>query len=62
MSYRAIVVLPDHNGDNHVAGGEVIYEADQSPVNTGLVTAQGVPIYRFSDRRPIGFNLLGKPK
>jgi hypothetical protein len=29
--------------------------ANDAPHDTGLVTAQGVPIYRVTQRAPIGF-------
>jgi hypothetical protein len=32
-----------------------VWAQDDSPRETGLVTAQGVPIYRVQDREPIGF-------
>ncbi len=32
-----------------------IFEHDDSPVRTGLFDVSGNPIYRVSERRPIGF-------
>lgn len=37
-----------------------IFESDDSPVRTGLFDASGNPIYRVSERRPIGFALPAK--
>lgn len=34
--------------------GEVL-ESDAAPINTGLVTADGVPLYRMQERGPLGF-------
>lgn len=32
-----------------------VYEPDHAPHRTGLVDANGVPIYRLPERRAIGF-------
>lgn len=34
-----------------------IYEAEDAPRDTGLLDANGTPLYRMSDRQPIGFDL-----
>jgi hypothetical protein len=33
----------------------VAHEADPAPVNTGLLNADGVPLYRVPERGPLGF-------
>lgn len=35
--------------------GKTVYEAEEKPVKTGLLAADGVPIYRMPDERRIGF-------
>lgn len=50
---------------NETAGADIdhsitVYESDAEPVRTGLVDACGTPIYRFPERRPIGFVLRQK--
>lgn len=32
-----------------------VYEEDDYPTETGLVDATGTPIYRLSEKRPIGY-------
>ena len=32
-----------------------VYVPDETPRDTGLVTAEGVPLYRLPTREPIGF-------
>lgn len=34
---------------------QVVHETLDDPVNTGLVDADGTPLYRISEKRPIGF-------
>ena len=45
-------------GDDHYRDGsrsmDVLVDDDR-PHDTGLVTAQGVPIYRVTQRGPVGF-------
>lgn len=33
----------------------MVYEPSHDPVDTGLVTAEGVPLYRTFEPNPIGF-------
>ena len=54
--YRAIVVLADLDGNQQVLGGETVFE-EAEPVRTGLLNAAGVPLYRYPQRHPIGFDL-----
>jgi hypothetical protein len=58
--YRAIVTVIDEWGRSQTAGGETVIEQDLAPVNSGLVNAQGVPLYRMPTRDPIGFDLRGR--
>lgn len=39
-----------------------VYEVDDEPVDTGLVDASGLPIYRVTDREPIGFRVAAKKR
>lgn len=32
-----------------------VWEADADPINTGLLNADGVPLYRMPSRGPLGF-------
>ncbi len=57
MTYRAIVTVYDPWGQPHSAGGETVFEEENTPIYIGLLDAGGVPIYRCPDRRPIGFDL-----
>jgi hypothetical protein len=32
-----------------------VYEADDTPRDTGLITDKGEPIYSYNERPPVGF-------
>lgn len=57
--YIALATPPRADaGDDHyrdAASTIDVLVADDAPHNTGLVTAQGVPIYRVTQRGPMGF-------
>lgn len=38
---------------------ETVLEDDPTPKATGLLDANGVPLYRLPDRIPLGFDLTG---
>jgi hypothetical protein len=57
MSRRAIITVNDHFGRPHTAGGETVFESDGAPVFTGLLDADGNPLYYHPERHPIGFDL-----
>lgn len=42
------------------AEGITVFEPSDEPEETGLLNAQGDPLYRVPERRPIGFHL--KPR
>lgn len=42
------------------AHGITVFDPDDAPVETGLLDANGNPLYRINDRRPIGFRV--KPR
>ena len=46
--------------DEPLLVGQTVLEADRDPVKTGLLTADGTPIYRIEDRAPMGFWVGGR--
>ena len=43
-----------------ISGGNVtIFEPEPCPIDTGVLDANGVRIYRVEDRDPIGFRIRG---
>lgn len=36
-----------------------VHESDDGPQDTGLLDAHGTPLFRMSDRQPIGFYMRG---
>jgi hypothetical protein len=58
-TYVALATPPRTDaGDDHYRDGREVIDvlvADDGPHNTGLVTAQGVPIYRVTQRGLVGF-------
>lgn len=60
---KAVVI----DGETILTGTTVVMDDDQ-PQSTGLLNADGVPLYRVSDRQPVGFHLqsqgvpMKKPK
>jgi hypothetical protein len=54
---RAVITVQDHWGRSHLAGGETVFEEEKKPVNTGLVDANGIPLFRVPEVNPIGFKL-----
>lgn len=38
-----------------IYAGTQVYEQDSEPVNTGLLDARGVPLYRVPTKIPFGF-------
>lgn len=64
--YVAIIAAPkswdSHDGYNMGSRPSMtVHDADDAPQATGLVDALGVPLYRLSDRIPIGFKVERKP-
>ncbi len=43
--------------EEQVLGGEMVFEQEPGPCNTGLLNAEGLPLYRMSERAAIGFDL-----
>lgn len=35
-----------------------VWEADDSPIPTGLLSADGTPLYRVNERHPIGYRVM----
>ena len=55
--YKAMLVLTDAFGEQQIAGADTVWEPDETPVYTGIVSAHGVPVYRIPERRIIGYRL-----
>ncbi len=54
--YRAIATVYDPWGKPLAVGGETVFKADKAPVFSGLLDADGAPIYRFPEIHPLGFD------
>ena len=53
--------------DEHAEGFQerpslTVFERDVEPVRTGILDANGTPIYRVEDRAPLGFDMTSKPR
>ena len=57
---HGVLVLVDEWGQTQIVGGEIVHEAEPGHEPTGLLDAQGVPLWRA--RSPIGFDLSGRLK
>jgi hypothetical protein len=54
---KAVLVMPpDGYTDGQILGADVVFEqTPEEPVYIGLVNSAGVPLYRVSETRAIGF-------
>ncbi len=61
MVIHRYVIRSDWDDDPHVSdvSSREVIVADDAPVKTGLLDAQGRPLYRVRERIRIGF--VGKP-
>jgi len=39
-----------------------VHEADNAPIDTGLLDAHGVPLYRVRERAAVGFDLTDRSR
>lgn len=59
--YVAGPMMPMGDEDEYLvtwksSGTATVYEAEAKPVDTGLLNAHGVKLYRVEERNPIGFS------
>lgn len=57
MKSRCVLILLDDYGQPQIVGGEIVHESEPSPTETGLLDANGFPIYRRPKQHPLGFDL-----
>lgn len=58
---RYIAIRPSTGSDwddtREVLTATTVHEPERRPVRTGIINAQGVPIFRVEDPNPIGFDM-----
>ena len=57
MSQKYVAIRPRAYGDSlyEAEMNITVHETPLEPIHTGLLDAQGVPLYRIQERHPLGF-------
>lgn len=55
IANRPVAADIDSEPDGEDYLGRTVFEPEPQPIGTGLLDAQGVPIYAVHEPRPIGF-------